>query len=81
MDAKVFTKIPNELKTIEIDVAKKTFNVNGIPFGDGCTGFMISCEAGEGFRVTMDIDTFVHLTSYSMEGKKNTDYTYEKHSQ
>ena len=81
MDANVFSNIPNELKTIEVDVEKKIFNVNGVPFGKECTGFNISCEATEGFKVRMDIDTTVHLASYDMGGEKTTGYTYEKHSQ
>ncbi len=79
--AEIFTDTPNELKTIEVDVEKKVFNVNGVPFADRCTGFRISCEAIEGFDIRMDIDTTVRLASYEMNGKKKTDYTYKKHSQ
>ena len=81
MEKTIFSEIPHELKTIEVDVEKKIFKVNGVPFGDRCTGFNISCEAGEGFKIRMDIDTTVQLASYSMDGEKKTDYTYEKHSQ
>ena len=81
MEAKVFSKTPNELKTIEVDVEKKIFNVNGTPFGNECTSFNISCDASDGFVIRMDIDTTVHLASYRMNGEKNTDYAYEKHSQ
>lgn len=80
-DAKIFSETPNELKTIEVDVEKKIFNINGVPFGKRCTGFRISCEALNGFDIRMDIDTTVKLASYEMNGKKKTDYTYEKHSQ
>lgn len=81
MVAEIFTDVPNDLKTIEVDVEKKIFNINGEPFGKGCTGFRISCEASEGFNIRIDIDTTVKLASYEMNGKKKTDYTYEKHSQ
>lgn len=39
--------IPHELKTIEVDTEKKIFRINGENFGDGCTGFTISCTPGE----------------------------------
>ena len=68
---------PMELKTIEVDVEKKIFNVNGKPFGEGCTGFSISCEASEGYKIRMEIDTTVHLASYALaDGKKEVDRTY-----
>lgn len=70
MDAKIFSEVPNELKTIEVDVEKKIFKVNGVPFGDRCTHFYISCEGGEGFKVKMEIDTTVQLASYGMNGEK-----------
>lgn len=79
MDAKIFSEIPNELKTIEVDVEKKIFNVNGVPFGKRCTGFSISCDA-EKFKIRMEIDTRVSLANYGMHGKKLTDYSYEKRS-
>lgn len=70
MKAEVFTDMPNELKTIEVDVQKKIFKVNGVPFDDRCTRFDISCEAVEGFKITMEIDTTVQFASYGMSGKK-----------
>ena len=33
MKAEVFTGLPNELKTIEIDVEKRKFLINGESFG------------------------------------------------
>lgn len=81
MNAEIFSEIPNELKSIEVDVEKKIFNVNGVPFGKGCTGFIISCDARSGFRVRIGIDTTVHIANYNINGKKETDYAYEKHSQ
>lgn len=81
MKAEIFTKTPNELKTIEVDVEKKIFNVNGVPFAEGCTGFYISADAANGYKVSMEIDTTVHFSSYSTFGEKIADYAYEKHSQ
>lgn len=48
--------IPHELKTIEVDAEKKIFRINGEDFGDGCTGFMISCTPDD-FRIDMEVDT------------------------
>lgn len=55
-DAKIFSEVPNELKTIEIDVEKKIFNVNGVPFVGIFSEFNINCKAGDGFKIEMDID-------------------------
>ena len=65
---KVF--VPHELKTIEVDVEKKRFLVNGEPFGADCTGFSISCEAGVGYRVSMEVNTSVIFANYSEDGEK-----------
>lgn len=78
MDAKIFSETPNELKTIEVDVEKKIFNVNGAPFGKRCTGFRISCDACTGFDIRIDIDTTVSLANYDTRGNKKTGYSYEK---
>lgn len=78
MDVNVFSEVPNVLKTIEVDVEKKIFNVNGEPFGRRCTGFTISCEAGEGFEIQMDINTTVRLSTYKMNGEKKADFVHQK---
>lgn len=73
---------PMELKTIEVDVEKKIFKVNGKDFGQGTTGFSISCEAAEGYRITMEIETTVRIAEYRMsDGQKTTDRTYERNGQ
>lgn len=78
MKKNIFSEIPHELKTIEVDVEKKIFNVNGVPFGNNCTAFSISCEACEGYKIRMDIDTTVHLASYGMEqGEMKESHTYK----
>lgn len=81
MKAEIFTNTPNELKTIEVDVEKKIFNVNGVPFGDNCTSFNISCEAAEGFKIIMEFDTTVKFALYGMNGNKLESHTYERHNQ
>lgn len=62
------SKFPNELKTVEIDVDKRIFKVNGEDFGDGCSEFSIHCEAGEGFKVYMQITSTLEFKSYDMSG-------------
>lgn len=55
---------PRELKTIEVDVEKKVFKVNGEEFGKNCTGFTISCDGCDSFNVRMEIGTVVHFGRY-----------------
>lgn len=73
---KIFT--PHELKTIEVDVEKKIFKVNGEDFGKNCTGFTISCAVGDfnqQFDVTMNASCDVVFGSkYNARGEK----TYDK---
>lgn len=59
---KVF--VPHELRTIEVDVEKKIFRINGEDFGKGCTGFTISCEGYNEFWIRMEINTTVQFASY-----------------
>lgn len=67
--------VPHELKTIEVDTEKKIFRINGEDFGDGCTGFIISC-APDNFRIDMQVDTIVHFASYSNKGVQREQGTY-----
>lgn len=70
--------VPQELKTIEVDVEKRIFKVNGKPFGEDCKAFSISCDAVDGYRIRMDIDATVHLASYRMkDGKKENESSYD----
>lgn len=72
---KVFT--PHELKTIEVDVEKKIFRVNGEDFGKNCTGFSISCIAGnydEWFNILMNISSdTIFESKYDFHGNKTSD--------
>ena len=72
--SKIF--IPHELKTIEVDVEKKIFRINGEDFGFGCTGFMITCTPDD-FRIDMEIDTTVRFVSYSNKGELKEQGEYE----
>lgn len=80
-DKKVFT--PHELKTIEVDVEKKIFRVNGEDFGEDCENFIIKCDANNEnsfFEVTMNVGTVVKFSSYDWNGEKINDYTRKRHS-
>ena len=78
MKADIFTDIPNELKTIEIDAEKNIFKINGVDFGDGTEAVFISKVGGEGFKVSVDIRTRVMYANYDVYGKKTDDRIYEK---
>lgn len=72
---KIFT--PHELKTIEVDTEKKIFRINGEDFGEGCTGFTISCTPGE-FEIRAEIDTTVEFANYSSKGELRERGTYKR---
>lgn len=76
--AEIFT--PHELKTIEVDVEKKIFRVNGEDFGKGCTGFSIGCDAAKDdfFEIRMTVDAGIEFASYGRDGDKRSDRTVEK---
>lgn len=59
---KVF--LPHSLKTIEVDIEKKIFRVNGEDFGKGCAGFSIWCDEPDTFHIRMEIDTTVKFGTY-----------------
>lgn len=61
MVSKIFA--PHELKTIEVDTEKKIFRVNGQDFGEGCTGFSISCCGYLDFDIRMEVDTTVRFVT------------------
>lgn len=71
MKAEVFSEMPNELKTIEIDTRNKIFRINGEDFGERCIGFNIHCDATEGFMVRMNIDAdILFVSKYNLKGEK-----------
>lgn len=79
----IFT--PHELKTIEVDVEKKIFRVNGEDFGERCTEFSISCSAkrntDEFLNVDMRIESDACFSTYNENGEKTSDHTYKLHGQ
>ncbi len=64
-DDKVF--IPHELKTLEVDVEKKLFRVNGEDFGKDCREFSINCNS-DGWRIRMEMDARVVYEGFSRTG-------------
>lgn len=68
--------VPHELKTIEVDVEKKIFRINGEDFGRGCTGFSITCHGYQEFDIRAEVDTTVHLVSIH-SGKCVADREYQ----
>lgn len=67
--------LPNEFKSLEIDVEKKVFNVNGVPFGKGASHCTIWFDA-EGFNFHLEIESRIELGTYNKEGKKESGETY-----
>lgn len=55
--------VPHRLKTIEIDVEKNIFRINGEDFGEGCTGFSITCLGYGEFDIRVEVDTTVRFVS------------------
>lgn len=70
-EQKVF--LTHRLKTIEIDAENRTFKVNGEDFGNVCTGFEITCNAVDGFKIKMEIDAQVKYANYDITGNQKTD--------
>ena len=66
---------PRELKTVEIDVEKKIFRVNGQDFGKDAEGFVLSCKKPrdrekDWFRVFLDVQTDIcYQSEYDLDGK------------
>ncbi len=72
------TFIPQELKTIEIDVEKKIFRINGEDIGKNCTWLSVICDLrdpDERLRVSAEVsgpmkkESFVN---YDIDGKKTS---------
>lgn len=62
--------VPHELKTVEIDVEKRSFKINGEDFGKNCTGFTITCNGVDDFAIRVEVDTTVQFATYN--GKNRT---------
>ncbi len=55
----------HELKTVEIDVEKKIFRINGEDFGRDCTGFHLICSPADRnddfYKVSMDFHSVLEF--------------------
>lgn len=81
MVEKVF--VPHELRTIEVDVEKKIFRINGEDFGKGCTGFTIWCDTPDIYNVRVEISTKVQYATYHRKDRASFaehPVTYSWHS-
>ena len=74
----IFT--PHELKTIEVDVEKNIFKINGEPFGEKCTGFAIYCKGHKDFEVRVEVDTTVVISSYGKDLQKKSEQEFQLNS-
>lgn len=74
---------PRELKTVEIDVEKKIFRVNGEDFSR-VTGFSLMCseprkEEKDWFRVILNLESNISYTSeYDISGKETSKEEWRK---
>lgn len=67
----------NELRTLEIDVEKKIFNINGEPFAKDCSAFSIFCRPKE-FEVWVEMDHTVRFATFNLRtGEKIKEGRYE----
>ena len=72
--------VPHELKTIEVDVEKKVFRINGEDFGKDCDGFSISCNAGnrqKWFEISVNLHADVQFANYDIHGEKTEEGQYQ----
>ena len=60
----ILAGIPQKIKTLEVDAEKKVFKLNGVDFGNMCTGFEIYCEATDGFKIRMELSGRIICANY-----------------
>lgn len=81
-ERKIF--VPHELKTIEIDVEKKIFRVNGEDFGRQCEEFILRCSANragglsEWLRLSLETKQWISFANYDFNGKKTNEESHKK---
>lgn len=68
--------VPKGLEKIEVDVKNKIFKINGKDFGEGCSGFTITCRPDK-WEVRAEVDTTVTFLSFDKAGVQNENRTYE----
>ena len=61
----IFT--PHELKTVEIDVEKKIFKINGMDMGKGCSDLNINFNCN-GSRIKVEAKNIIEFSSYDRRG-------------
>lgn len=64
---KILAGVPQEIKTLEVDVEKKIFKLNGVDFGDGCDYFEISCTGEDGFKIRMELSKRIICANYGFD--------------
>lgn len=75
---------PHELKTIEIDVEKKIFRVNGEDFGGLCEEFVLRCSANrtgglsEWLRLSLETKQWISFANYDFNGNKTKEECRKK---
>lgn len=74
MKEKLFA--PHKLKTIEVDVEKKIFRINGEDFGEGCQEFTITCNPDE-WNITMQMTQELIFYTYDNNGDIKECHTKE----
>lgn len=76
--------VPHELKTIEVDVEKKIFRVNGEDFADRCDEFMLRCSANrpgglsEWISLTLETKSWISFSNYDFNGNKTKEEHHKK---
>lgn len=81
-EKKIF--VPHELRTIEIDVEKKIFRVNGEDFASDCDEFVLRCSANrkgglsEYLRVSLETKSRLHFANYDYYGNKTKEECHKK---
>lgn len=61
----IFT--PHELKTVEIDVEKKIFKINGMDMGKGCSDLNINFNY-KGSTIKVESRSIIEFSSYDRRG-------------
>lgn len=78
---------PRELKTVEIDVEKKIFRVNGEDFGKVVEGFTLSCinsmdKEKDWFYVTLKlVDRLTYTNGYDINGNLTSEYGWKRNKE
>lgn len=75
---------PRELKTVEIDIEKKIFRVNGEDYGKVAQGFTLSClnhedKKKDWFYVTLRlVSNLTYTNGYDIDGNLTSEYGWKR---